>query len=388
MAFWFRRKIPLAWLQLTKQKSRFVVALAGIAFADLLMFIQLGFQDALFDASMTPYRALDADLVLINPKLQTLFAVETFPRERLYQALAYDGVESVSPVYISTAQWQNPVTRQDRNILIWGVDPARTAFKIPSVKANLDQLKQLNQVLFDQAGRPEYGPIADLLKQKSPIDIQVNESLMRVSGVFTLGASFAADGNAITSDSTFLRIFPSRSIDRIELGLIQLKPGANVEQIRSQMAQDLPQDVQVLTVEGAALVEKTYWENGTGIGFIFGIGVIMGFIVGIVIVYQILYSDVTDHLPEYATLKAMGYTDRYLLGVLMQEALILGVLGYLPGFALAFGLYQLAFAATALPISMTLSRSITVFILTGIMCFASGAIAMRKLQAADPADIF
>ena len=114
----------------------------------------------------------------------------------------------------------------------------------------------------------------------------------------------------------------------------------------------------------------------------------MGFIVGIVIVYQILYSDVSEHLPEYATLKAMGYSDRYLLGVLLQEALFLAVLGYIPAFFLSFGLYQLTYAATMLPITMKLERAITVFILTVIMCSFSGAIAMRKLRTADPADVF
>jgi putative ABC transport system permease protein len=381
-------KTPLAWLQLTKQKSRFVVALAGIAFADLLMFIQMAFQDALFDAAMLPHRALQADLVLTDPRLQTLFAVEDFSRERLHQALSNPHVASVSPVYVSTAQWRNPETRQNRNILVWGIDPARPAFRFPEVNQNLNRLKQLHQVLFDQAGRPEYGPIADLFKKQGVVDIEVSGTAIQVAGLFTLGASFAADGNVITSDSTFMQIFPGQKPERVQIGLIKLKPGAVVEEVRSQLAATLPNDVRVLSAEGFAQVEKKYWEAGTGIGFIFGIGVIMGFFVGIVVVYQILYSDVTDHLPEYATLKAMGYTDGYLMGVLMQEALILAVLGYIPGFVFATALYQLTYSATLLPIGMTTARAINVFILTVVMCFVSGAIAMRKLQAADPADIF
>ena len=211
---------------------------------------------------------------------------------------------------------------------------------------------------------------------------------MKVKGVFSNGASFAADGNVITSDSTFLRLFPDRQPDKIEVGLITIKPGVDPEQVRSQMATGLPKDVTVLTTEGFAQIEQEYWANGTGIGFIFGLGVGVGFIVGIVIVYQILYSDVSEHLPEYATLKAMGYGDTYLLGVLIQESLLLAILGYIPGFILSFGLYQLAFAATMLPIAMTVERATTVLILTFIMCSFSGAIAMKKLRSADPADIF
>ena len=206
--------------------------------------------------------------------------------------------------------------------------------------------------------------------------------------MFTNGSSFAADGNVITSDSTFLQLFPDRTPAEIEVGLINLTPGADIERVRSQLIAGLPNDVNVLTTEEFAQIEKDYWASGTGIGFIFGLGVGVGFIVGSVIVYQILYADVSDHLPEYATLKAMGYTNLYLLGVLTQEALLLAILGFLPGFALSFGLYQVTYAATLLPISMTIDRAVTVLVLTIIMCSVSGAIAMRKLRSADPAEVF
>jgi putative ABC transport system permease protein len=382
------RKTPLAWRQLMKEKTRLAVAVAGITFADMLMFIQLGFESALFDAAVKPHRNLQADLVLINPQFQTLFSVKNFSRERLYQTLGYEGVQSVNSVYISTGQWRNPETRLERAILVWGVDPVQPAFKSPEINQNQEHLKQLYQVIFDQAGRPEYGAVADIFKKTGKFDTELNSKAVFVKGLFTDGASFAADGNVITSDSTFLQLFPERQPDRIEVGLITLKTDADVEKVRSQLVNRLPQDVRVLTPEEFAKVERTYWEAGTGIGFIFGLGTGVGFIVGIVIVYQILYSDVSDHLPEYATLKAMGYTDNYLLGVLIQEALLLAILGFLPGFILSFGLYQVTYAATMLPIFMKMERAIQVWILTVIMCSVSGAIAMRKLRSADPADIF
>ncbi|MBH8562827.1 FtsX-like permease family protein [Nostoc sp. CENA67] len=382
------RKTPLAWRQLMKEKTRLAVAVAGITFADMLMFIQLGFQSALFDASVKPHRSLQADLVLINPQFQTLFAVKSFSRERLYQALGYEGVQSVTSLYIGSGQWRNPITRLDRTILVWGIDPTQTTFNLPEIQQNQYHLKQLYQVLFDQAGRPEYGPIGDIFQKTGNLQTELNNKAISVKGVFKNGASFAADGNVIVSDSTFLQLFPQRQRDRIEVGLITLKPGVDPEKVRSQLAAGLPNDVRVLTLEGFAEVEKQYWENGTAIGFIFTLGAAVGFIVGIVIVYQILYSDVSDHLPEYATLKAMGYTDRYLLGVLLQEALFLAILGFLPGFILSFGLYQVTYAATMLPIFMKTERAIRVWILTVIMCSFSGAIAMRKLRSADPADVF
>jgi putative ABC transport system permease protein len=384
----FFRRTPLAWLQVTRERTRLLVAIAGITFADMLIFIQMGFEGALFEAAAKPHKNLQADLVMTNPQMQTLFSVKTFSRERLYQALAHAGVQSVNSIYISTGQWKNPQTRLDRAILVWGVEPDKPSFRFPDVTRNLEQIKPLNQILFDVAGRPEYGVDSENFKKTQTFETELNGKAIQVKGLFTNGASFAADGNVITSDSTFLHLFPDRKPEQIEVGLMHLKPGYDPELVKQQLQQFLPKDVLVNTPEGFAQIEKNYWATGSGIGFIFGLGVGVGFIVGIVIVYQILYTDVSDHLPEYATLKAMGYGDRYLLGVLLQEALLLAVLGYLPSVILSLGLYQLAFTATMLPIAMNIERAITVLVMTIVMCSVSGALSMRKLRSADPADIF
>jgi putative ABC transport system permease protein len=381
------KHIPLSWLQLIEHKSRLAIAIAGIAFADLLIFIQLGFQDALYDSAIAPHQNLRADLVVINPQFQSLISVKSFQRDRLYQTLGFDGVKSVNSLYIGTGQWRNPMTRIDRAILVWGVDPTQTTFTFPEVQQRLESIKSLNRVLFDRAGRPEYGDIEKDYREKGAFEVELNSKLLTVEGIFTNGASFAADGNVITSDSTFLNLFPERKVSNIDVGLITLKAGANRKWIQQQIAITMP-DLRVLTIDEFAAIEKNYWESQGAIGFIFTLGVIVGFIVGIVIVYQILYTEVSDRLPEYATLKAMGYTDLYLLTIVLQEALILSILGFLPGMAASIGLYQIAQAATLLPIVMKIDRAIFVLILTILMCIGSGSIAIRKLQAADPADLF
>ena len=381
------RKTPLALLQLMKEKIRLRVAIAGIAFADILMFFQLGMLDALFDGAAKSHQLLQADLVLVNSQFQTLYLVKQFPRERLFQTLAYEQVESVLPIYIGFAQWRNPETQINRNILVWGIDPVNPPFLPTEIKSHQSQLNQLNRILFDQGSRPEYGPMTDSFKQQGNVEIQMNDKTVDLIGLFNIGASFVTDGNVITSDSTFLNLFPDNKPDRISMGLIRLKSGASVEKIQEQLTANLPKDVKVFTPAQLAQNEINYWE-AQGIGFVFGLGVMVGFIVGIVIVYQILYADVSDHLPEYATMKAMGYSDGYLLGVLIQASLLLAILGYIPGFFFSIGLYQLGYSATQLPIMMKVSRAVMVLILTITMCAVSGVIAMNKLRSADPADIF
>ena len=380
-------RIPLAWLQLSRPKTRFLIAIAGIAFADLLIFVQMGFEGALYDAAKAPYKNFNADLIIANPQFQTLFAVRTTPRERLYQLLSHPDVATVTPLYVASSQWQNPETKQSRTILIWGSDPGAQAFTLPEINQNLVLLQQLNTVLFDRAGRPEYGEIAANFEKNGIVNVQINSAQVQVSGLFSIGSSFAADGNAIVSDSTFMRIHPDRSPDKMEVGLVKLKPGANVERVKATIARALPNDTRILTPLEWAQIEQDYWST-TGIGFIFGIGVAMGFGVGVVIVYQILHSDVSDHLPEYATLKAIGYSNGYFITMLLQEALILACCGFIPSYVLSTVVYQITYSATLLPIAMTTQRAVTVFIMTVTMCSLSGAIAMGKLQKADPADVF
>ncbi|MCT7951998.1 ABC transporter permease DevC [Ancylothrix sp. C2] len=384
-------KIPLAWLQLSREKMRLLVALAGIGFADLLMFMQLGFRDALFDSSIRLHKQIDGDVFLISPQSTALIAMKSFPERRLFQALSFPQVQSISPLYLDLTLWKNPTNRATRSILVIGFDPLAPIFDLPGVTQNIDKIKLADVVLFDEASRKEFGPVPEMFKAGQNIQTEVGSRRITVKGLFNLGASFGADGNLVTSELNFLRIFTRRKKGLIDVGVVKLKPGYNEEQVKEivqEMRAKLPQDIKVFSKEEFINFEKSYWQNSTAIGFVFTLGTAMGFIVGIVIVYQVLYTDVADHLAEYATLKAMGYRDIYFFGVVLQEAIILAILGYMPGVVLSMGLYNLTRNATSLPMVMTFARATTVMTLSIIMCVISGAIALRKLSAADPADIF
>lgn len=382
--------IPLAWLQLVREKIRLLIALAGIGFAVILMFIQLGFQDALFTSAVSLHTSMQGDIFLISPQSTALIAMRTFSDRRLYQAYGYPGVESISPIYLGFGFWKNPINQRTRSILVIGIDPAEPVLSNELVP-NLAPIQLPDVVLFDDKSRAEFGPVADLFNQNGAVQTEVSGRRVTVGGLFSLGASFGADGNIITSDLNFLRIFNQREKGLIDVGMVKVKPGTDIEAtlqaMRSQI-QDVTNDVRIFSKAEFIKFEEDYWRSSTAIGFIFTLGTAIGFLVGTIIVYQILYTDITDHLAEYATLKAMGYKNSYLLSVVFQESLILSVLGYLPGFFLAIGLYKVTRNATLLPVDMTVSRAILVLILAIIMCVISGAIAVRKVQDADPADIF
>ncbi len=385
---WQRRRIPLAWLLLARQPLRLLVALAGIAFAGILMFMQLGFRDGLFDASVTVHKLFDTDLVLMSPRSMSSIAMAGFPQRRLVQAMAEPEVADTTPVHWNFVLWRNPQTRTTRSILALGFEPGHRLFTDPSLQAKAQALSQSGRVLFDERSRPEFGPVVEWLKQGRVVETEVAGVRVRVVGLVSLGPSFGADGNLLTSRETFRRLLPAIPPGSIELGLIRLLPGSDPVAVAARLERRLPKDVRVFTKQGFEEFEKTYWRTSTSIGFIFTLGAVMGFVVGCVIVYQILYSDVSDHLPEYATLMAMGYPLRALLGVVAREGLLLAVLGYLPAYAAAQGLYALVRSGTNLPVSMDLSRALLVLGMILVMCMGSAALAMRRLGDADPAEIF
>ena len=386
--FWSSRRIPLAWLLLSRQPARLAVALAGIAFAGILMFMQLGFRDGLFDASVTVHKLFDADLVLISPRTMSSIGMASFPRRRLVQVMADPAVRGITPVNWNLLLWRNPQTRSTRSILVLGFEPADPLFTDPSIAVKAKGLSQKGRVLFDQLSRPEFGPIASWYNQGKVVETEVAGKRVRVSDLVSLGASFGADGNMLTSRETFLKLMPSTPPGSIELGLIRLAPGTDIQAASRRIKALVPDDVKILTKQGFEEFEKNYWRSSTAIGFIFTLGSAMGFVVGCVIVYQILYSDVSDHLPEYATLMAMGYRLVGLLGVVAREALILAAIGYLPAYISAQLLYGLVRSGTKLPVAMDPQRALLVFSLILVMCLGSAAVAMRRLADADPAEIF
>ncbi|MFN7227500.1 MAG: ABC transporter permease DevC [Synechococcaceae cyanobacterium] len=385
---WQGRRIPLAWLMLTRQPVRLAVALAGIAFAGILMFMQLGFRDGLFDASVTIHKLFDADLVLISPRTMSSISMAGFPRRRLVQALADPAVTGVTPVHWNFLLWRNPQTRRTRSILAMGFEPGDPLFTDPSLAARARLLTQRGRVLFDERSRPEFGPVADWFRQGRTVETELGGKRVRVAGLVALGPSFGADGNILTSRETFLQLLPDTAPGSIELGLIRLDPGSDAEVVAERLRRALPSDVRVLSKAGFEAFEKEYWRSSTAIGFIFTLGAGMGFVVGCVIVYQILYSDVSDHLPEYATLMAMGYPLPTLLLVVAREGLLLAVLGYLPAWLAGLGLYELVRSGTQLPVAMSTERALIVFAMILVMCLGSAVLAMRRLADADPAEIF
>ena len=381
-------RTPLGWMQLRHKPLRLVVALLGISFAVLLIMMQLGFRSALFESAVRFHERLNYDIALFSPDSVFIVRPQPFSIRRLYQALGDEAVADISPVYIFPAVWKNPWNNARRSLSAFGFNPEDDLLAARGFSEQRHLLKQQDVVLFDAASRPEFGPVAEAFATGNAVITEINDREVEVVGLYEMGTSFGIDGSIMTSADNWLRLFPERSRNEIQLGLIRLREGADADLVRNRLRDYLPKDVLVMTKADFVEREVTYWNTATPIGYIFAFGAIMGFIVGAIIVYQILFADVSEHLNEYATLRALGYPNRFVSGIVVQQAVILGVLGYIPGMLAVTWLYQKAAAATNLPLYVTTERAVTVLIMTLIMCAISAVLALRKVRRLDPADVF
>ncbi|WP_245870422.1 ABC transporter permease DevC [Teichococcus rhizosphaerae] len=382
--------LRLSWRQLRAERARLLAAMAGVMFACVLVFMQIGFRAALFDSATSLLSAMRAELFLLNPLTTASFRPEPLPRIRAHQALGIDAVRQAVPVYMAQVTWRNPENGTRRTIQLVAFDIESDAMGFSGLPALADALKQPDAVAFDRRSRPEFGDVARLLeaRQGTPLPVQIGGRQMNVMGLVDIGPSFGADGNLVLSETNFRRLLPNRDFSSADLVALRLQPGADPADVQARLRALLPPDVVVLTQPDLVAWERRYWEEATPIGFIFTFGSLMGLIVGMVIVYQILFSDIASHLREYATLKAMGYSNGYLARVVLSAALVLAVLGFVPGAVASAILYDVVGSATFLPLGMSWGRGALVFSLIFGMCAAAGLLAMRKLRDAQPADMF
>lgn len=383
-----RLRAPIAWSQLSHGRVKLVLAIVGVLFADVLMWMQLGFLDAMFESATFVPQRVSADLVMIHPQSQALFRMTQYSERVLHRVPAHPDVDSVQAAYVGICDWRNPWTQRDRQIFVYGFEPFAVPMQVPGLAEGWNDLKLPDVCLFDEKSRIEFGDVPKALAEGREVEAELNRRKTRVVGLVKIGASFAVDGNLITTDTNFLRTFPERKHGWIDFGMIRLKPGADIKTVQADLQALVGRDVSVLTRPEFVAFEKAYWQKNAPIGFIFTMGTAIGFLVGFVVVYQILHTDVANHLPQYATLKAIGFTHGFLLRVVLQESFILAVLGYLPSTVIAYGMYRVAAEATHLPLQVTASRAVLILVLTILMCFFSGSVAVRKLRSADPADVF
>jgi putative ABC transport system permease protein len=381
-------RLPIGWLQLVHNRTRLAAALAGVSFAAVLVLMQLGFLGALVGSIRLPYEQMNADILISASDMNTLADGSPLPRQRMFEALSVEGVARATPLYYGKVDWKQP-DGTIRTLDVFGIDPSAETFRNPAINARLADLSLSDVALIDAKTRNVPKALFIGIATGEPYVFEVKNRTLTVVGTFEIGGGFSADGYLVVSDQTFLRLFPQRVSGAPNHVFVTLAPGADSRATVERLRAVLPSyDSAVRTIAETIAKDQSFQTTQRPVGLVFGFGVVIGILVGIIIVYQVLSTDVADHLKEYATFKAIGYRQRFFLGIIFEEAFVLAILGFIPGFLVSLALYAVVAHVTGLPIAMTGARAILVLVGTIAMCTLSGAIATRKLARANPADLF
>jgi putative ABC transport system permease protein len=381
-------RLPIGWLQLAHNKTRLMAAIAGVMFANVLVFMQLGFFGALVGSIKLPYASMNAELMIAASDMNSLGDGGAIPRARMYQALGVDGVASATPVFHGKISWKQ-ADGTERNLDVFGIDPMASPFNNEEICAKQKDLMVIDNVILDRKTLNVPKDVYTKVDGGEAHRFESRGRTLSVVGTFTIGGGFGADGYMIASDQTFLRLFPQRTSGAPSFILVKLKPEADHVATLAKLRAVLPDfDVVVRTLPETTARDQNFQTTQKPVGLIFGFGTVIGVLVGLIIVYQVLTTDVADHLKEYATFKAIGYKHSFFVSIILEEAMILALFGFVPALGAGLGLYAMVAKATGLPIAMTMERAIGVLIGTFVSCAISGVLAARKLAKANPAELF
>jgi len=382
---------------LTHDLRRLAIAIAGVGFAALLMFVQLGFWNSLLDSTVEVIHVMNGEVIIVSKSKYAMPAVERFDLRRLQTAKGVDGVVTAHPVYLEG--WESLLRRTTSIASEGKAHRIRVvAYRIDDNVLSIEGLEQHKNALR----RPQTAIVDHLSHRKFSFPVgsglnkyrgELADRRIDLAGRFTLGVDFITDGNLIMTPSNFAKYFPNRAfgahpLSQVDVGVVTIVDGRTPIDVKNSLRLALPDDVDVFTKEEFIAREKHFWRTQAPVGYIFLVGMYVGFVVGVIICYQIIHADVSDHMPEFATLKAMGYRNGYFFHVILCQSLYLSLFGFVPGLAVSYLVYQGLGQWTGLIMTLKPSSLLLVLLTTIGMCSISGLLAVRKLLTADPASLF
>ncbi|MGC6456470.1 MAG: ABC transporter permease [Coraliomargaritaceae bacterium] len=382
------RQIFVAWKMLSFRVNRLLFSAFGIAFSVVIIFMQMGFFNGLNDSQANLPPKLLGDLVISSPEKKHLKSSRTIFSKIPEQVWQIEGVRDIRHLYFKANYWINPEDNTANRVLYIGVDLEKPMISIPEIDLYREQLKLPNTMLYDKKSRRELGNISI----GSDVRIGAKQDFFKVVGFFELGPNISYEGHVIMSMDNFLQANPRKTLtqpdQRVDLALIELQPEADPELVRREILNYMKGDFFIHTPEELFRREVMTTIKSTPSGFILGVSLLVGLVIGIIICYQILFNEVTDNIAQFAMIKAMGYSSSVLTGIVLSCAMILGTIGFVLGILGSVGLYELIEKLTQLAMHLSVERIILVYVLTLFMCVCSGLLALKKVIKADPAELY
>lgn len=388
MRFSNNSPFALGWSQLSFGKSKMMVAVFGVCAISALILSVLSLKDAVVDSTLQIPKSLKSDVIILSARTQSILRPAPFSRRLLDRVRGIEGVAATTFVTIENGQWINPDTHQEHPIRVLGLELEFDVIDLPGIDPQEPRLHMKDQLIFDASSRPKFGNVATTFRAEKNFTTELNGRRIEVCGLTYSGVSIAADGNVFTTHANFQRLFPHVGNSRCHIGVLKLHSPLSATDIAAQVQTLLGKEVHVMTRAQMVAAERSFMILNDPVDDIMGMIAAISFFVGMIIVYQILYTDVVNHLPQFATLKAMGFSSFFLLRIILSEGLILSILGFWPGLLLAFGLAHLSEQATLLPVSISNGNIIFVFATAMLMCTFAALMSIRKITAIEPASVF
>lgn len=371
--------VDLGIRMLLHNRRRLLSMSLSVAVGVVVVFVEMGLLQGILDSQALVATLVRGDLIVMNKGRTDLHRWDKLNSIRLSQIRSIPGVARVMPIYEDHVSLRDPDDKRVRRVILFAFSPNDLPLGIGRRAKVSAALKMSDSFMFDRLSRPIFGNI------KTGQDIEIDKHPMRVSGLVAMGPDIVNDGNIFVSDGQWL----SRQPDAQPImGVIRVARNANVDNVRTEILSNLPEDITVLTPDEARKRENSATLGSTPIGLLFAVGMIAGIVIGTINCYQVLYTEVSDHLQQFATLKAIGFTHRFLQGVILTQAALLSGTGFAVGVILSALADAYIGSATMLPTQLHFLSASLVGLGTVAMCFFAGWIAIGRLHAADPAALY
>jgi putative ABC transport system permease protein len=373
------RGLGLGLRLLVFSKGRLLAAAAGVAMAVAIMFVELGLLLGVLDSQALMAQLVRGDLIAVHEGRSHLHKWTEIDEIRLGQIGALPEVAAVVPVYQTTMGLRSPDDQLIRRIVVYAFPPEEAPLRIGDAEEIARLLKVSGTIMFDRRSRPVFGRITPGL------EVELDGMRHRVAGLVDIGPDIVHDGSIVMGLATWRAREPHA---HPLMGVIRLKPGVAPAAAKARIAAALPRDVTILTPEEARRREIEFTLRSAPIGVLFGVGMLAGLVIGVVTCYQVLFNEVVDRLKQYATLKAMGFSGLFLRRVILEQALLLAVVGFAIGLGIALVAYRYIADATSLSLAITPVAALGIFGATAGMCAVAALLAVRRVTAADPAALY
>lgn len=384
----------LALRQLAHKGAGLIGVFSGVCLAVVLVFAQLGFQNALIDSVLNLGRAMRADLIITSAQFETMaYTPPWFSRNLLDMASGIDGVTSARPVYAFIGQVRDQASGRPLAARFIAFDPAQPVLDLPDVDAQLSTLSLPNAALVDRRSRQGLYALFEQFRDHGLQSIYTQNAAdtlatrIDVRGSFSLGPDFTIPDDFVVSDLSYYRLFRF-PLDRISLGLVTLNKNVDPNVARFRLQDAIGDNVRVFTKQEFLTNERNYFLYKTPIGIVFSSGFAVGLIIGTTFIFNTLQNIISSNLPEYAVLRAMGYRGSFFVALAANIAIIVSIIAFLLAIFCAFALYRLVASATKLHFALTPGVVMMVFMAVLVMSISAVVLSIRKIQGGNPLDLF